>query len=126
MSVIVVIVMAIAPAVVEAGIASQYSPGVMERVIENRQTGQAWASLPAELPPVDGFIAVLDCADFGEVWFVRPDGGEWGVYLVVDCSGHAETTEWMTENNILLEFDYPTVARLGTVGRGIEVQVIRP
>jgi hypothetical protein len=125
MNVVVTVVLAFSPATIETGIASQYSPGVMEQVIANRQAGLA-VPLPAELPPVDGFIAVLDCADFGEVWFVRPEGGDWGVYLVADCSGHAETTEWMTTNNILLEFDYPTVERLGVVGRGIPVEVVRP
>lgn len=39
----------------ESGIASQYSEGVMQTVIANRQR---MGQLPAVLPAVDGFIAV--------------------------------------------------------------------
>jgi hypothetical protein len=41
----------------ETGVASQYSPNVMERVVTNRQ---AMGQLPAVLPDVAGFIAVAD------------------------------------------------------------------
>lgn len=39
----------------ETGIASQYSPNVMRRVVVARQQ---WGQLPAFLPEVDGYIAV--------------------------------------------------------------------
>jgi hypothetical protein len=42
---------------VERGIASQYSPGVMQSVVRNRQ---GMGQLPDPLPPVDGYIAVGD------------------------------------------------------------------
>jgi len=38
-------------------LASQYSPGTMERVVEVRQ---AQGLLPERLPPCDGFMAVRD------------------------------------------------------------------
>ena len=41
----------------ESGVASQYSPHLMERVVTNRQR---MGHLPDPLPAVDGFIAVLD------------------------------------------------------------------
>lgn len=42
---------------VERGIASQYSPGVMQAVVRNRQLMK---QLPDPLPPVDGYIAAKD------------------------------------------------------------------
>ena len=42
---------------VETGTASQYSPGVMGKVVDNRQR---MGQLPIPLPDVDGCIAVLD------------------------------------------------------------------
>lgn len=45
--------------------------------------------------------------------------------LVVDCAQAGDgTVEWMRENNVVLEVDYQTAVRWGTVGRGIEVQAI--
>lgn len=123
MNIIIALIITLSSSTIETGIASQYAPGVMERVIENRQFVDG---LPQELPLVDGFIAALDCDDFKELWFVKPDGGEWGIYMVVDCGGPDTSLEWWRENNILLEFDHLTVMRLGMVGRGVPVQVVRP
>ena len=46
---------ALGAATPEAGVASQYSPNVMQRVVSNRQR---MGHLPDPLPAVDGFIAV--------------------------------------------------------------------
>lgn len=48
---------ALGAATPEVGVASQYSEGVMERVVSNRQR---MGQLPQALPAVDGFIAVAD------------------------------------------------------------------
>ena len=108
-------------ATIQSGIASQYAPNVMERVVANRQS---WGQLPTDLSGVDGCIAVLSCDDVGQTWFVRPDGGKWGQFLVADCAGDTETIEWMQMNNILVEVDYDTAVRWDTVGKGIKVQVM--
>jgi hypothetical protein len=109
----------------ERGNASQYDPGVMERVVANRQAGITDHDLPAELPPVAGFVAVKDCGEIGNVWLVRPEGGVWEFVLVADCSGHEETSDWMRENGILIEVDHKTAIRWDVVGIGVEVEVIK-
>jgi len=115
--------------VADSGGASQYDPGVMARVIANRQ---GYGQLPADLPPVEGFIAVVDCARLGEVWLVRPEGGQWEAMLVADCAGPDLRSdgmtggEWMTANNVLVEVDHLTAAHWGTVGAGIKVDVLHP
>jgi hypothetical protein len=99
------------------GIASQYAPGVMERTVAIRQSGRTAHHLPQQLPPHDGYIAVLDCQRIGEVWTVHYRGIVERL-LVADCSGHAETSAWMSRNRIVGEVDYETARRWGVVGRG--------
>jgi hypothetical protein len=95
---------------------------MMQEVIANRQNGRAWISLP-ETPPVDGYIAVLDCAHLGEIWTLREQGADaWERFWVVDCAGDDATRRWMLDNNITVEFDYETVARWGYVGLGVPIE----
>ncbi|RLI90182.1 MAG: hypothetical protein DRO89_06270, partial [Candidatus Altiarchaeales archaeon] len=98
-------------------------PGVMDDVIAVRQAGATSMNLPETLPTTDGFIAVEDCSRIGEIVWMRHGGGDWESFLVADCSGHAETTDWMKRNGICAEVDYETAARWGVVGRGAEVDV---
>lgn len=107
------------------GTASQYSPGVMERVVKTRQSGRTARDLPRELPPVDGYIAVLECNRIGEIWRVFYKE-RWESFLVADCAGSDATRRWMTQNNILIEVDYLTAKRWGVVGRGAKVEVCHP
>ena len=103
--------------------ASQYAPGVFDRVVAARQAGRTAKDLPTPLPDVDGFIAVVDCDQIGDIWTLRPVGQvQWETFLVADCSGHAETTAWMTEQNIICEVGHRTATRWKTVGRGIKVE----
>jgi hypothetical protein len=104
--------------------ASQYSPGVMDGVIATRQAGLTSMDLPQSLPEASGFIAVLDCGEIGNLIWVRRVGGPWERFLVTDCSGHKETTSWMTRNGIYGEVDYGTAVRWGVVGRGVKVEVL--
>jgi len=98
----------------------------MERVVANRQE---WGQLPSALPPMDGFIAVVDCAHLGEVWLLRPAGlGPWERFLVADCAGPQLRPdgltggEWMERNGIFAEVGFPTAERWGVVGRGVMVE----
>ena len=112
--------------IVAIGIASQYGNGVSERVIHVRQTKRVHAPLPLELPVTNGYIAVKDCEHIGEVWYLRPIGGnKVESFLVIDCAGSTETIAWMNRNNILVEVDYNTAKRWNTVGRGIKIERIR-
>jgi len=112
--------------VVATGLVSQYAPGVMEKVIKNRQS---WGQLPEILPDVAGYIAVVDCSALGEVWLLRPRGTQtWGRFLVVDCAGPQLRPDgktggqWMLDNNIFAEVGYRTAKDWGTIGRGIVVE----
>lgn len=108
--------------VVAIGIASQYGNGVAESVIRVRQTHNVSRPLPLNLPRVDGYVAVRDCDRIGETWWLRPEGGEWELFLVMDCAGSRETRNWMDRNRILVEVDWETAVRWGTVGRGVKVE----
>ena len=107
-----------------SGVASQYAPGVFETVITNRQLGRTEVGLPAKLPTTDGYIAVENCADIGQVWLIKGPDGRWETFLVVDCA-QPDAAEWMRANGIIVEIDYATAKRWDTIGKGIEVQVIR-
>lgn len=113
------------------GGASQYDPGLMATVVANRQASLAVPTLPAELPDVDGFIAVVDCSEIGKVWLVRPAGGEWEKHLVADCAGPELRADgltggkWMTASEILLEISARTAERWNVVGQGVQVEIWR-
>ena len=110
-----------------AGIASQYAPNKMESVIRVRQIpGRTSYTITQDLSKYAGFVAMESCIELGNEYYIRPYGAiEWELFLVVDCSGHQETTEWMFNNNIIVEVDYNTALRWNTVGRGIKVEVAR-
>ena len=106
--------------------ASQYGNGVAERVINVRQHRNVTYSLPLKLPEVDGYIAVRDCHHIGEVWQLRPKGEEYiEDFLVIDCSGSAETSAWMDRGNIICEIDHETAKRWDTLYRGIVIERVR-
>lgn len=109
------------------GTASQYAPGKMESVITVRQIpGKTNYLVPQNLTQYDGFIAMESCAELGNEYYLRPVGiDNWELFLVVDCSGHTETTDWMTVNNIIVEIDYNTAVRWGTVDYGIKVELAK-
>lgn len=111
--------------VVSVGLASHYREGLMELVVTNRQTGNAWVSLPAELPMVDGFAAVADCNRLGDTILVRPMGSQgWHEFLIVDCADPRDgTEEWMEINDVELEVGYPVALQWGSVGKLVEVEI---
>ena len=73
----------------------------------------------------DKFVAVRDCDHIGEVLWLAPIGDPWEMFIVADCAmppGTDGAYEWMTRNNILVEVDYKTADRWGSVGRGIYIE----
>ena len=114
-------------ALILIGFSSQYAPGVMERVVDTRQTPGAVAmALPEILPEVDGYIAVRDCDHIGEVWTLRGVErltgeylSDWERFLVSDCANPPGTDgayEWMTDLGVMVEIDWPSAERWGTEG----------
>ena len=118
--------------VLAIGIASQYSMGMSESVIRVRQTRNVSRRLPLETPQVDGYIAVQDCHHIGEIWYLRPLGGDIETFWVIDCGGpHLRLDgqtgyQWMMRNNVIAEVDHQTAVRWRTVGRGIKVERVLP
>ena len=111
--------------VLASGTASQYGGGVAERTIAVRQAVPPRVSmpLPQELPETDGYLAVLECEHIGEVWWLRNvKTGDVRSFLVIDCSGHAATRNWMLRGNIIGEIDWQSALAWDTVGYGIEVE----
>lgn len=121
--------------VIISGWASQYAEGVFERVIAVRQSGRTAMDLPAELPQVDGFVAVVECDQIGSIIYLRPEDTEtWEAFLVVDCAGRSDRQsdtdprsgrQWMLDNNILVEIDHQSALRWGCVGRGKRIEMTR-
>lgn len=99
------------------GWVSQYESQILTTAtIEARQ---GWKQLPEDVSSYDAYIAVLDCDLIGRhgviVW---TDYGTVESAIVVDCSGHTSTTDWMQANNIIMEVDHETAKRHGFVGQG--------
>jgi len=111
------------PLAAQVGIASQYSQGKMQQVTAYRQrVGQ----IPLDLFPYDGFIAVLEADDIGRLYHIRPVGTlHWERFLAVDCAGIADGGyAWMVNGGIIAEVGWETAQRWGTIGYGIEIEMI--
>lgn len=110
----------------ETGWSSRYSAGVMEATVEVRQ--RQLKQLPLYTERYDGFVASMDCRYIGSVVLVRPSGTRrWYQMLVADCAkrdGSDGTRTWMTENNVLLELDYPTAVAWKGLRGGISIDVV--
>lgn len=109
--------------IIMSGWASQYDPGVMERVIPVRQRMH---QLQEDIPDIyDGYIAVQDFEDVGRSFWIKPQtSNTWELFLAVDCASRSGGSHsWMVRNNILVEVDGKTARRWSTVGRGIKVEM---
>ena len=108
----------IALLVIVSGIASQYSPDTMRHVAATRR----WQGYSIH---DTRHIAVSDCGSVGEFRTIRYDGHSWEHAQVIDCARDGDgTAEWMDANNILLEMSHKRAVELGTVGRGIAVEMV--
>lgn len=76
---------------------------------------------------MDGFFAAREREDIGRLFYIRPVGsGVWELFLAADCAGVEDGGYlWMQRNDILIEVDYRTAQRWGTVGRLIEIEMKR-
>jgi hypothetical protein len=82
----------------------------------------------------DGFIAVLECADIGKSYYIRPDGAEeWAYVLAADCASKSDRQsdmdgrsgwEWMLTTGTIAEINYDLAAEWDTVGRMIRVEMM--
>lgn len=96
----------LALALLTAGDASYYAPGVMEQVLDYRLgRGQV---LPC--PTCAGYVALLDRQDIGRlVWLDWGDGID-GPYLAIDCAA-AEHRAGLERRGRVVEVDYATAMR---------------
>jgi hypothetical protein len=96
-----------------SGYVSQYDPWLMwETAVQQ----EAWGKID-DLWRYDGFIATAEC-DIGREGYLSIEGGEPLFVVAVDCSGHASTTRWMRENNIICEVSHSLAMQFDMVGRG--------
>ena len=97
-----------------SGWLSQYHELPTSATIEYRQ---ASGEIPASLADFDGVLAVEDCDLIGYTgWLITTNATS--RIVVFDCSGHAEATKWMEENQIVAEAGYYLAVKLGMVGHG--------
>jgi len=96
---------------------SQYRPGKMAEVLENRDMNHV----------ADGYLAVRDCQFIGQTVWLRSIGDQdWERFVVADCArppGTDGAYEWMTNNHIVGEVDHNTAKRWDRVGIAAKAQV---
>ena len=108
----------IMPGIDTDGWVSQYAPGLMDRVVEQRME---WGQMPTDVWDYDIRTAVLDCAYIGYVGSVLwHDTHTTESVIVTDCACrcHPTTINWFTRDDIIIEVDYETAERHDFVGRG--------
>ena len=125
-------------ALILTGLASQYAPGVMPRVVANRQ---AWGQLP-RASEATVFVAGPDCAAIGQLFWIRPqnwqvqgchaehglhdapDAQGWERAIIADCPGSQQAADFLASLGVSLEIDGETVARWGyPTEYGVPVEV---
>ncbi len=102
------------------GYLSGYAPGVMAEVIGNRQSGAAAPGLPARLPHVDGYAAVLHCEHVGRLATLRRGERE-ATVLITDCA-HPDSYGWMLGGPFAAEVDAGMWADWGPGWISVEVE----
>lgn len=93
-------------ALLTAGDATYYAPGLMEEVYANRL---AWGQVQP-CPACVGYVALMDCRDLGRrVWLDWGDVTD-GPYQVIDCAAAAHVAG-LRQRNRVVEVDYATALR---------------
>jgi hypothetical protein len=111
-----------------SGYFSQYDQSPTDGTIEYHQ--DISGRLPQDLSAYAGVVAVKDCSLVGSdawIWIMDSRANmayAWLPVKVFDCSGHAETTEWMEQNNIIGELGYYLARDLGVLSRGIRGKIL--
>lgn len=105
---------------VEFGYAGYYAHGVMRDVVRVRQAGWTANPLPADLPPVIGFIATDDPDDIGKLAALWHKSEGWaGPYLIADVCNQVEGhCKRMKRLGLVADVDWNTAARWGVIGHG--------
>jgi len=83
------------------GLATYYSPGLMERVAANRGM---------ELRGYAGGVALNPAGDLGRVVWLEHEGRIEGPFLVVDCAQAAHYAKRLAQNRVV-EVDWETAQR---------------
>ena len=76
-------------------------------------------------------IAVEDCSEIGNHWWIRPLGSseEWTEVVVADCAGRdaydKNGVSWMTKNNVICELSYLLAQKYDAIGTSIKIEVLK-
>ena len=102
-----------APLHVDVGVATYYAPGVMERVIANRQR---WGQDLGWERDVVGYVAVWDCGLLGSLAWITwiRDRVLEGPFLVVDCADPRDYGH-LLRIGFAVDVDWATAHRRGMV-----------
>jgi hypothetical protein len=92
-----------------SGHAVYYSPGVFKTVARNR--GMKLRE------DVDGYAAVIDCSQIGNVVKARINGGRLETFQVLDCSAPRDRARHQ-RIGLVIEVDYDSAVRNGFARRG--------
>ena len=86
----------------EMGLATYYSPGLMDWVLNYRQVH---GEVP-DCPECVGSVAMLRAGDIGRKVWLQPPGGELaGPFLVVDCA-HTDDVAALVERNWVIDVSF--------------------
>lgn len=100
------------------GLATYYAPGVMEKVIVNRER---WGHLP-DCPECQGYVALLYKADLGRTVCVNTGKGTFGPYMVADvAAAHHRAT--LIAKGWILDAEYNLWVQWGLPNKPTEITV---
>lgn len=114
-----------------SGYFSHYTQSPTDGTIAYHQ--EVSSLLPHDMAPYKGVVAVADCSLVGQdawIWITDQRAAPgytrtWLFVKVFDCSGHASTTMWMNQNNIVGELGYYLVRDIGLLHQGgIEGEIV--
>ncbi len=105
-----------------SGLGSQYRPGLMPEVVDNRQQHRTLYDLPTPLPSDTIPVAWPFCGDIGQRIELSIEGAPWQQAIIADCPHSDEVQAWMIDNSILVELSGETAAEYGVVGRMVSIR----
>ena len=95
---------------IASGMATRYEPGLMERVVENRQN---WQHLDTDTDPAQ-CVALLDCTLLGQQVILEFPDGALSQVTVADCA-QAEHRQQLLDRGWAVDLSYQLAERHGVI-----------